>query len=279
MTGYLNFIKKVGGEARRAEIPRHAAALAFYAIYALAPMVIIFVAIGGVLLGQGLAEEQLIRYFDIRTGGKAVPFIEDFLSGLKETRAHLLFSAVGLFILLYGLSHFFNTLKKAFFGIFGVHFGPERGVSQTLLNFLKSAAYSVFLAVFIILLTFLNTIIPVIIRFASGNLEFALLKSSWTIFAVVFVLTVLTLAFMYKIVSAGGVAWRDALVGGIFGTILFSILNIALSLYFNLFHSAHAIYGASSSLIAFLLWIYSVSQILLLGGLSAELSKEFRNGK
>ncbi len=277
MTSYFKFIKKISQEARRVEIPRHAAALAFYAIYALAPIIIIFVSLSGFIVGQGLVEDQIVGYFELRTGGKAVPFVEDFLNGLKESRAHFLFSAVGLLILFYGLSHFFNTLKKAFFDIFGIHFGPVRGVNQTLFNILKSVYYSVFLAGFIILLTFLNIVIPLFTRSAFSSLNSSIASSPVLIFSVVFVLMVFSLAFMYKVVSVGRVNWRDSFFGGFLGALLFSVLNILLSLYFSLFYSAHAIYGASSSLIAFLLWIYSVSQILLFGALGSLLSKEFRN--
>jgi len=76
---------------------------------------------------------------------------------------------------------------------------------------------------------------------------------------------------MYKSVSLNSLSWKSALIGAAFGTLLFSLLNVVLVLYFKLFDSAHAIYGASGSLIAFLLWVYYSSQILLIGALTSSI--------
>lgn len=275
----FNFIRQIIKESKRAEIPRHSAALAFYAIYALAPLAILFVSLSGFLIDQKIAEEQLINYFQTKAGGKAVPFIETFLIGIKETKAHLFFSFVGIFIMIYGLSHFFNNLKKSFFVIFGVHFGSARTLGKTAINFLKSFSYSLLLVFFVLALIFLNTVVPIFLNLADGFLKLGISRVPFLDFASVFLVTFLTLSALYKLVSVGELSWKNSMIGAILATLLFSLLNIALALYFNLFNSAHSIYGTSASLIAFLLWIYSSSQILLLGALAGLLSKELKQIK
>lgn len=272
------FLKRIYSEVSEVRMAKYSAALAFYAIYALAPMVIIFVSIGGLTIGEGLVEERIIFYFQERLGDSVVPFFENMVSSIQESRAHILFSAVGLLFVFYGLSHFFSTLREAFFTIFGIEFGIAKNLPKTFNNFLRSAIYTFVLTILIFVLILINALAPIFLSFSDLWFIGFLSHIPFMNFLMTFVLTILILAFIYKFVSGFQISWARAFWGGTLAAVLFAFLNIILALYFSLFHSAHAIYGASASLIAFLLWVYYSTKILLAGALATRVfSKNLKN--
>jgi len=235
-------------------------------------MIIIFVSLSGLIIDRGVVESQLLNFFQNRAGERATLFLGEILESIKRSEAHLLFSFVGFFIMIYGLLHFFNALKKSFFQIFRVHFGPEKTIQKTFINYIKSLSFSFYLALMVFVLVFVSIVAPFVLSFSSKILGLQIFtKIPLADLFIVLILTLVFLAIMYKSVSLNSLSWKSALIGAAFGTLLFSLLNVVLVLYFKLFDSAHAIYGASGSLIAFLLWVYYSSQILLIGALTSSI--------
>jgi membrane protein len=271
------FLKNIANEVTKIRVAKYSAALAFYAIYALAPMIIIFVSIGGLTIGEQIAEEKIVLYFQERLGDKAVPFFESILSSIKESKAHLLFSFVGPILMLYGLFHFFSTLREAFFSIFGIDFSHGPNLPKTFSNFLRTVGYDIILAILIFILLLLNTLAPLLLGFS--NLWFITFLSGipFIDFLLTFLLTFLTLSFIYRFVSAFQLSWKNAFLGSFLASFLLAVLNTTLALYFGLFGSAHAIYGASASLVAFLLWVYFSIKILLIGALAGRIFSNYFN--
>lgn len=270
----LSFLGEIIPKIKSVEIPKHAAALAFYAISAIAPMIIIFVSVSGLIIDQSIAEARLLNFFQNRVGEQAGSFIRDLIQSLKESKSHLTFSFIGFFITIYGLWHFFNTLKAAFFAIFGVSLDLDRNLKKTFLNYLKSLAYSFYLVFLVLMIVFISIITPFILGFSANffGLEF-FAKSQVLNFSLVFISTILLLTLMYKTVSGKKTTWKSSVTGAILCTILFGFLNAALILYFNLFYTHDAVYGASGSFIAILLWVYYSTQVLLIGAVVAAISK------
>jgi len=257
------------------ELATYSAALAFYAIYALAPMLIIFISIAGFLVGEEVAQERILFYFEQRVGEGAVPFFENVILAVNQSEAHVLFSFLGIFIMIYGLVHFFSTLKEALFSIFGVRFDMTSNLPKNFLNFIKSAGYTLALLVLILILISLNALAPLVLNFP-GYLSFLVFLSGFPFIDLIlaFLLTVAILTFSYGFVSSFNIKWRSALVGAFSAAFLLLFLNVLLALYFSLFKGVHAIYGASSSLVAFLLWVYYSTRILLIGAFTAEITNQ-----
>ncbi|MEK7552187.1 MAG: YihY/virulence factor BrkB family protein [Patescibacteria group bacterium] len=270
----LSFFGEIIPKIKSVEIPKHAAALAFYAISAMAPLIIIFVSLSGLIIDQSIAETRLLTFFQNRVGEQSTSFINDLIESLKQSKSHLTFSFIGFFITFYGLSHFFNTLKGSFFAIFGVKLGLDENLKKTFLNYLKSLGFSVYLVFLILMIVFISVIAPLILSFSANffGLEF-FAKSQLLNFFLVFVSTILLLTLMYKTVGSKKTTWKSSLTGAIICTILFGFLNAALILYFNLFYTNDAVYGASGSFIAVLLWVYYSTQVLLIGAIVAAISK------
>ncbi|TSC61066.1 MAG: serum resistance locus BrkB-like protein, partial [Parcubacteria group bacterium Gr01-1014_107] len=162
------FFREVVREMKRVGVGSKAAALSFYAIFALAPAIIILISVGGLTIGERLAEKQLISYFEQRLGSSAVPFFENVLQAVKNTRPHLLFSFIGLTLMVYGLSHFFFALKGAFFSIFGIYLGFLRNPGRTFVNYFKSFLYTLILASLVFALILINAAVPIISAFFQG---------------------------------------------------------------------------------------------------------------
>lgn len=262
--------KRIFSGIKEANITRNASSVAFYAMYALAPMLVIFVSIGGLVMDQGVVETQLVSFAENRAGEEVASFLMEAIDSIKKSEAHLIFSFIGLFIMIYGLMHFFNALKHSLFSIFEVDLGKEKTIKKTLFNYIKSILFSFYLAIMFFALVFVSIITPIILSFSSNFLGF-LTKIPLLDLVIALTLTLLILSVMYKNVSLNRISWRSAFLGAVSGALLLSLLNIVLVFYLKLFDGAHAIYGASGSLVAFLLWVYYSSMILLIGALVSSL--------
>jgi len=270
----ISFLKEVLPKVRSVEIPRRAAALAFYAISAIAPLIIIFIGVSGLIIDRSLAETTLLSYFQNKVGDRSVFFLQETIESLKKSESHLTFSFIGFLITFYGLLHFFKDLKKSFFLIFDVSLGFEKSLKKTFGNFLKSLSFSFFLAFLILLLIFISAVLPLIISFGADTLGWHFFaKNSILNFIIVFIATILILSLMYKIVSLDKITWKSAFIGALLSAALLTFLNVGLLGYLNLFHTSNAIYGVSGSFITLLLWIYYSTQILLIGAVVAAMAK------
>ena len=234
-------------------------------------MIIIFTAIGGLLIGEGAAESQLVNYFGERLGDKAMPLFQDLILALKQSEASALFSIIGLVIMIYGLAHFFFVLREAFFSIFGVDFKRLKDSKGKFKTFAHSMLYTFFLAVLVLSLMFVNILTPFLISFPGIFLLDFLSKLPFVNFLTTLITSTLALTLIYKFAAGGSVFWRSALLGAVTAALLFTVVNVALVLYFGIFAGIDAIYGASGALIAFLLWVYYSTKILLFGGLIAKI--------
>jgi membrane protein len=271
----FSLLKQTAFEWVDDKAPQLGAALAYYTVFSLAPLVLVLLAIIGVLFRDDPAgawsrvTEQMGYFLD----SSAVDVVTDIAKQAAKPGKNTLATAIGIALALFGASGLFAQLQDALNTIWGVKAKPGEGM----MSFIRArfVSFAMLGGVFFLLLVSLT--VEALLKAFSQYVQHALpggmaiAVSAYLIFD--FAVVVLLFAMIFKFLPDAEVQWRDVWIGAVITAIFFGIGKWALGLYLGSGAAASA-YGAASSLITLLLWIYYSSQILLFG---AEFTQVYAN--
>lgn len=241
-----------------------AAALSYYMIFALAPLLIISINIAGAVFGQAAVEGQLYTLLNNLVGPEAAAFIESLVQNASEAAAGRLVAIVGVGILLYGASNVFYQMKMTLNVIWRIAPEPKNG----LINYLKTRSIALFLVLtlgLLFLIAFALTIALTTLN--SYLLAFFPNVERLAVFyqvAIIFPLMVVLVALLFKMLPDAHVAWRDVWLGSAVTAVLLMVGIQILSTVIGLFFTG-SVYGAAGSLVVILYFVYYSAQILFFG--------------
>ncbi|PYJ28212.1 MAG: ribonuclease BN [Verrucomicrobia bacterium] len=246
--------------------PQLGAALAYYTVFSLAPLILLLLAVIGVVFRDDPAgawskiTEQMSYFLD----KSAIQVVQDIARTAAASSKSTLATIIGIALALFGASGVFGQLQDALNAIWGVKAKPERGIWRFLrarfLSFAMVAGVCFLLLVSLTIEALLKGFSHYIQARLPGGLTIAV--SVYLIFD--FAVIVAVFGMIFKILPDVRIRWRDIWVGAIITTLFFVIGKWVLGLYLGSGTAASA-YGAASSLITLLLWVYYSSQILLFG--------------
>lgn len=248
----------------------HGAAMAFYAITSLAPILLIVVAIAGLVVGNDAAQIALAA----EISGVMGPQSADLLKATIETASHrwsgALATILGLVTLLVTASGVFGEMQQSLNDIWKV---KPNGVSLSRLMRARAASLGLVAALGFMLLVSLaaSTAISALAAIINQHLPFGELIVSVINTIVSFVLIALLFAAIYKILPDRALTWRDVAVGSLVTTLLFTIGKSLIGWYIGTSAIATS-YGAAGALMVVLLWVYYSAQIFLFG---AEITRAY----
>lgn len=242
--------------------PRLAAALAYYMVFSLAPMLIIAIAIAGAIFGEDAARGQIVGQISDVVGQEAASIIEKALSNASRPDLSNFASLISVGVLFFAASGVFAQLQDALNTIWGVQPKPGREVIQFIIKRIISFAIVISIGFLVILSLLLSAAI-------AGLIQLELipgLSELWQYVSTVisFVLTTILFALIFKFLPDAKVAWSDVWIGAILTSVLFAIGRWLLEWYFAQ-TGFGSTYGAAGSLIVLLAWVYYSAQILFLG--------------
>ena len=270
----LSLLKQTASEWIEDDAPSLGAALAYYTVFSLAPLMTIAIAIAGFFFGKEAAQGQIfdeLRVLLGEEGGKAVE--EMVQSASAQPTAGLIATIISVAMLLFGASGVFGQLQASLNAMWGVKPKPGRGVLGLIKDRLLSFGFTLVVG-FLLLVSLLLT---AGIALMAGWIE-GLMPGSETlaqILNIVLSLAIITLLFamIFKFLPDAKIAWRDVWIGAFLTAVLFTIGKFALGIYLGKSGVASS-YGAAGSLIVLLLWVYYSSQILFFG---AEFTQVYAN--
>jgi membrane protein len=246
--------------------PRMGAALAYYSLMSLMPLLLILVSVAGLVFGAKDAESSVIQQLQYLMGAQRATIIGALLKGAQNRTEGLLATIIGLLILTFGATGVLVELRDDLNLIWEV---PIRRMStvQELMGMVKERLWSLALVFGIVAaLTaslIFSTAISAIGSLASGLPAHELLLHLLNIL-ISFLATSIVFAAIYKIVPQVPLKWRDVALGAAVTAILFALGNFLLGLYLGK-ASFSSTYGAASSVVVLAIWIYYSSQIFFLG--------------
>lgn len=251
--------------------PRLAAALAYYTVFSLAPLLIIAIAIVGAAYGQQSARTQIIGQFQRLMGDVGAQAVQALIQGASRPGASALAAVIGTATLLLGAAGLFGSLQDALNTIWEVKPKPGQGIIAMIRDRFMSFAF-VLGTGFLLLV---SLIISAAIQGLSGYLATFTPNMGMVVEIVNSILSFIVVTFLFamifKILPDVKVDWSDVWIGAVVTALLFTIGKFALSLYLAR-TSTGSTYGAVGSLIVLLVWVYYAAQILLLG---AEFTKVY----
>lgn len=243
---------------------RLAAALAYYTIFSLAPLLIIAVAIAGLVFGQEAAQGEIVNQADAMVGREGAEVVQEMVASAKSPTSGILATIIGVVTLFMGASGVFGQLEDSLNTIWGV--APSAAgniwgmIKGKFLNFTIVLGIGFLLLVSLVL----SAGISAFTKYASDVVPGVEIAVHMLNFVLSFALTTLLFAIMYRILPDVDIAWRDVWLGAAVTSLLFTIGKIAIGFYLGQSSAASA-YGAAGSLVVLLLWIYYSAQILFLG--------------
>jgi len=253
--------------------PRLGAALAYYTIFSLAPLLLIAVAIAGLAFGREAAQGRIVDEIGGLLGDSGAKAIQEMVASAREPAEGVLATLTGLAALLFGASGAFNELRQAMNTVWEV---PEReggGLKGLIKDRLLSFAMVVFIG-FLLLVSLLASAALSAMGELTGGFMTERLHLLQVVNAVVSlgVVTVL-FAMIFKFLPDAQpvVAWKDVWIGAFMTAILFTLGKVAIGLYLGR-GTVGSAYGAAGSLLVILVWVYYAAQILFFG---AELTQVY----
>jgi membrane protein len=245
------------------------AAIAFYAVTSLAPVLLIVIAIAGLVFGHDAAQDAISGQFSTLMGKQAADVLQSVIAGASTQSSGIIATIVGIVMLIATASGVFGEMQAALNTIWKTR-SRETALSRLIRARITSlglvAALGFLLAVSLAVSAGLTAFATYLDRLPVGALilsgvNFAV---SWLLFALLF-------GAIYKVLPDRTLQWKDVIIGALVTSLLFNIGKAFIAWYIGSSAVASS-YGAAGGLIVLLLWVYYSAQIFLFG---AEFTKAY----
>jgi membrane protein len=248
---------------------RAAAALSYYALFSIAPLLIVAVAVAGFFLGTQTAQDQLNAQIHAYLGEGTANLILGMVDTATKPNSGLVASVIGLLTIIMGASGLFGELQADLNTMWDVQVNPPKNLLAGILDWLRNRLVAFLLVLGVGILLLASSLISVVLS-AFGNVISS--QSSYTSyivlqtvsFVVSFAIATVAFAIIYRVLPNTFVSWSDVWIGAAFTSFLFNIGRLLIGLYLGA-GTATSTYGAAGSLVALLLWVNYSAQIFLFG--------------
>ena len=241
------------------------AAIAFYTIFSIAPLLIITMAIAGFFFGADAAQGQIYAQTRSLVGAEGATALQGLVMSASRPTEGIIATVLGLIFMIFGATGVFAELQGAMDRIWQTPVKTEQSglwylIRRRILTFGLLLSIAFLLLVSLAVSAFLSTI-QSLWTSQTDELEFV-----WQLinFVVSFMIVTGLFALIFKLLPRVSVAWTDVLIGAAFTALLFNIGKFLIGLYIGKTGVVSA-FGASGTLIAMVVWVYYSAQIFLLG--------------
>ena len=259
-------LKETVDEWQQDKVDRMAAALAYYTLFSIAPLLVIAVAVAGAVFGQEAARGEVVTQIQGLLGKAGAEVVQTALANTQNPQAGngIVPTLISTLVLIFGASGVFVQLQDSLNAVWNVEESSKAGVKAVVRKRIFSFAMVITIGFILMVSLVVSAGLAALSTFT--NQLFPALASLWRLLNLVISLGTFTFLFalIYKYIPDIKIAWRDVLVGAAFTSVLFSIGKELLGLYLGngAFGST---YGAAGSLVTVLAWIYYSVQIMLFG--------------
>jgi membrane protein len=258
-----NLIKGTVNDFLRDKALRLSAALAYYAVFSLGPLLIIVISVACLVFEKEAVQGQVQQQLQTYLGPKAAEAVEQMIAGQKKGTS-IVATVIGIATLLFAATSLFGQLQDAMNTIWEVKPKPGRGIK----GFIRDRFLSFAMVLGIAFLLLISMVIAALLEAATGSIgkKFVLTEPIAHALNLVVSFGVVTLLFamIFKLLPDATVKWRDVWIGAATTAFLFTVGKYLLGFYLGREATTSA-YGAAGSFVIVLLWVYYSSVILFLG--------------
>jgi membrane protein len=250
-------------EFREDNVLRLGAALAYYSVFSLGPLLVIVVGIAGLVFGKDTIRRHLSEQIASLVGSGSAQIIESMMAA-RSKDAGLMATVLGIALLLLGASGVFGQLQDALNTIWEVKAKPGQGLWGFVRNRFLSMAMVLGTGFLLLISLVLTTALTALSGYAAGIMSISEVLMHILNFALSFVVVTVLFAMIFKFLPDVRIMWRDVWVGSVGTALLFTGGKYVLGLYLGR-ESVASAYGAAGSVVLILLWVYYSSLILFFG--------------
>lgn len=257
-------IKKAASSWSDINAPRLGAALAFYTMLSITPLLVFSIALAGLVFGREAAEGRIVSQLQNLIGYQGGLVIQDLLVHARHVSSGVAALILGVVLLLFGASSVFGELRDSLNLVWGYQTVTGPGI----MGIIRSRFVSFAMVVGIGFLLLVSLVFSAGIA-AAGKFLGVLLPVPEALLHVAnavisFVAVTILFALLYKVIPEVYIEWGDVWIGAAVTSLLFSAGKLVIGLYIGKAGVGSA-YGAAGSLVAFLIWVYYSAQIFFLG--------------
>jgi membrane protein len=262
----IGFLKEIFSQWQRDRATRMGAALAYYTIFSLPPLMLIAISLAGFIFGQEAAEGRIVHEIQGLIGKDGAVTVQEMIRSVHRSHASILATIFGVITLLIGASGVFAEMQDSLNNIWGVEPQPDRSwgtvIRERLSSFTMVFATGFLLMVSLLVDTILTAFTDYFTNmFSSGLILFFIDIGNFT---VSFLTVTLLFAMIYKVLPDVRLSLRDVGLGSLVTALLFTFGKYLIGLYLGN-SNIGAAYGAAGSVIVILVWVFYASLIFLFG--------------
>ena len=241
------------------------AALSYYTIFSLPPLLIIIISVTGFFFGEDAVRGELFGQINELVGNEVALQIEETIKNVKLSDNNVFFTIIGVIILLIVATGVFAEIQESINYIWGIEAKPKRGLIKFLKNRLMSFAMIGSVGFLLMVGLVVNTLMSILNKMLTARFpEITVYFFHFTNIIFLFITITALFTLIFKTLPDGKVVLRDCIIGAAFTAVLFMIGKFAIGAYLSSTPIA-SVYGAAGSVILILAWVYYSAIILYFG--------------
>lgn len=272
LKGFWGMLKCTFADFSTYKITTLSAALAYYTIFAIAPMLIIIIWLCGLFLGRDAIEGQMFTEIKSFVGSGAALQIQEIIKNASLSKSNVLASVIGIVSLVLAATGIFNQIQDSINFIWQLKSKPKTAIWKLVINRLLSFSLLISLGFVLLVSLFVNTLLDAFSARLVHTFPGIAVPLAYGInLTLTFLVISFLFGFIFKVLPDAKIQWRDVRAGAFTTAILFMIGKFLITYYMSKAR-VDSSYGAAGSIIIILLWVYYSSIILYFG---AAFTKEY----
>jgi membrane protein len=241
------------------------AAMSYYTIFALAPVLIIVMSLAGFFFDSETVHGKIFGKMALLVGDVATHEVEEIIQNIQHTKHSVAGAIIGVIALIIGATGVFTEIQDSINYVWCIKVKPEKGWLKLIMNRLLSFSLIVSLGFILLVSLLLNALLDIL----SDRLKQLFSAASVYIYygldvVGIFVVIATMFAIIFKVLPDAKIKWKDAFIGAFFTACLFALGKFLIEFYLSS-SGIGLMYGTAASVILILLWVYYSSIILFLG--------------
>ncbi len=262
MSRWWSPLQETGNRWLEHKDARLGAALAYYSIFSLGPLIVIAIAVAGLVFGDEAVQAQVFGALHRLLGDIVTQAIDAMLKGANRPREGLFATLLGVGTLVFAAVGVVVQLKDALNTVWEVETPPGSGIWRFVRTYIWSLAGVLSVGFLLLVSMLLTAALSALGKYIAPYLPEATLQiagflASFAVIAVLF-------AMMFKWLPDTPIAWRDVWLGAILTAALFEVGKFLIGLYIGK-QGLESTYGAAASIVVVLIWVYYSAQLILMG--------------
>jgi len=259
----LDFLHEVAREWRDDDALIQGAALAYYALFAMAPLLVLIIAVAGLVLGHTAAQGRLVEQIQDLMGPEGARMVEGMIEHVSSPASGIAATLGSLVTILLGASGVVGQLRTSLNRIWGVR-ATQGGVRGMVRQRLAALGLIVGIGVLMLVSVTLSAVLSAVREVLATHVPLLSRLLPAANFALSFLLATALFGMIYRVLPDVDLGWGDVILGAAVTALLFTIGKSLVGLYLGR-AGVTSVYGAAGTLVFVLLWVYYSAQILLLG--------------